>query len=116
MSGRLAAAPATTAATYSQFEQLREGRAIIKQEAETLLELSQRLDTDFCRVVDLILHLRGRVVITGVGKAGLIGQKVVATLASTGTRSQFLHPTEALHGDLGCLSSDDVLLTISNSG
>ncbi len=116
MSGRALAEPATTAATYSQFEQLREGRAIIKQEAEALLELSQRLDTDFCRVVDLILNLRGRVVVTGVGKAGLIGQKVVATLASTGTRSQFLHPTEALHGDLGCLSSDDVLLAISNSG
>jgi arabinose-5-phosphate isomerase len=116
VSSRAPAEPATTAATYSQFEQLREGRAIIKQEAETLLELSQRLDTDFCRVVDLLLHLRGRVVITGVGKAGLIGQKVVATLASTGTRSQFLHPTEALHGDLGCLSSDDVLLAISNSG
>lgn len=116
LSSRAAVEPATTAATYSQFEQLREGRAVIKQEAETLLELSQRLDTDFCRVVELILHLRGRVVITGVGKAGLIGQKVVATLASTGTRSLFLHPTEALHGDLGCLSSDDVLLAISNSG
>lgn len=116
VSSRVAAEPATTAATYSQFEQLREGRAIIKQEGEALLELSQRLDTDFCRVVDLMLHLRGRVVVTGVGKAGLIGQKVVATLASTGTRSQFLHPTEALHGDLGCLSSDDVLLAISNSG
>lgn len=116
ISSRSAAEPATVAATYSQFEQLREGRAIIKEEAETLLELSQRLDTDFCRVVDLILNLSGRVVITGVGKAGLIGQKIVATLASTGTRSQFLHPTEALHGDLGCLSSDDVLLAISNSG
>ena len=115
-SSRATAEPATTAVTYSQFEQLREGRAIIKQEGEALLDLSQRLDTDFCRVVDLILHLRGRVVVTGVGKAGLIGQKVVATLASTGTRSQFLHPTEALHGDLGCLSSDDVLLAISNSG
>ena len=116
VSSRAAVEPAATAVTYSQFEQLREGRAIIKQEAETLLELSQRLDTDFCRVVDLILHLRGRVVITGVGKAGLIGQKVVATLASTGTQSLFLHPTEALHGDLGCLGSDDVLLAISNSG
>jgi arabinose-5-phosphate isomerase len=107
---------ATPAATSAQFEQLREARAVIKQEAETLLELSQRLDTDFCRAVEMILGLRGRVVVTGVGKAGLIGQKVAATLASTGTRSQFLHPTEALHGDLGCLSSDDVLLALSNSG
>ena len=105
-----------TAATFSQFEQLREARALIKQEAETLLELANRLDTDFCRAVELILEIRGRVVATGIGKAGLIGQKVSATLASTGTRSQFLHPTEALHGDLGCLGDDDVLLALSNSG
>lgn len=105
-----------TAATFSQFEQLREARALIKHEGETLLELSQRLDTDFCRAVEMILSIHGRVAVTGVGKAGLIGQKVSATLASTGTRSQFLHPTEALHGDLGCLGSDDVLLALSNSG
>ena len=59
-----------TVATFSQFEQLREGRAIIKQEAETLLELANRLDTDFCRAVETILQVRGRVVVTGVGKAG----------------------------------------------
>lgn len=112
----MAAVASRTAATFSQFEQLREGRAVIKQEAETLLELANRLDTDFCRAVEMILQVRGRVVVTGVGKAGLIGQKVSATLASTGTRSQFLHPTEALHGDLGCLGSDDVLLALSNSG
>ncbi len=105
-----------TAATFSQFEQLREARALIKQEGETLLELANRLDTDFCRAVEMILHTSGRVVVTGVGKAGLIGKKVSATLASTGTRSQFLHPTEALHGDLGCLDCDDVLLALSNSG
>lgn len=112
----MAAVVNRTAATFSQFEQLREGRAIIKQEAETLLELSHRLDTDFCQAVELILRATGRVVVTGVGKAGLIGHKIVATLASTGTRSQFLHPTEALHGDLGCLGDDDVLLALSNSG
>ena len=76
-----------TAATFSQFEQLREARALIKQEGETLLELANRLDTDFCRAVEMILHASGRVVVTGVGKAGLIGKKVSATLASTGTRS-----------------------------
>lgn len=106
----------STAVTFSQFEQLREARAVIKQEAETLLELAHRLDTNFCRAVEMILQTRGRVAVTGVGKAGLIGQKISATLASTGTRSQFLHPTEALHGDLGCLGSDDVLLALSNSG
>jgi len=112
----MAVVSASRAATSSQFEQLREARSIIKQEAETLLELANRLDTDFCRAVDAILQASGRVVVTGVGKAGLIGQKLTATLASTGTRSQFLHPTEALHGDLGCLSRDDVLLAMSNSG
>lgn len=111
-----AALASRTAVTFSQFEQLREARAVIKQEAETLLELAHRLDIDFCRAVEAILHARGRVVVTGVGKAGLIGQKISATLASTGTRSQFLHPTEALHGDLGCLSPDDVVLALSNSG
>ena len=112
----MAAVSNHTAATFSQFEQLREARALIKQEGETLLELANRLDTDFCRAVEMILHASGRVVVTGVGKAGLIGKKVSATLASTGTRSQFLHPTEALHGDLGCLDNDDILLALSNSG
>ena len=112
----MAAASAQRAVTYSQFEQLREARSIIKQEAETLLELANRLDADFCRAIEAILHARGRVVVTGIGKAGLIGQKLTATFASTGTRSQFLHPTEALHGDLGCLSHDDVVLALSNSG
>ena len=112
----MAAVSVDRAVSYSQFEQLREARSIIKQEAETLLELAHRLDTDFCRAVEAILHARGRVVVTGIGKAGLIGQKLTATFASTGTRSQFLHPTEALHGDLGCLSQDDIVLAISNSG
>ncbi len=105
-----------SAVSYSQFEQLREARAVIKQQAETLGELANRLDTDFCRAVDALLKITGRVVVTGIGKAGLIGQKISATLASTGTRSQFLHPTEALHGDLGCLCREDVLLALSNSG
>ncbi len=114
--GRATEEFAPAAVSYSQFEQLREARAIIKQEAETLLDLSQRLDTDFCRAVEAMLHVSGRVVVIGIGKAGLIGQKISATFASTGTRSQFLHPTEALHGDLGCLSADDLLLALSNSG
>lgn len=107
---------APSAVSFSQFEQLREARAVIKQEAEALTELSNRLDADFCNAVELLLQSNGRTVVTGIGKAGLIGQKIAATLASTGTRSQFLHPTEALHGDLGCLSGDDVLLALSNSG
>ena len=107
---------ASAGVTYAQFEQLREARAVIQHEADVLAELATRLDTDFCRAVEVLLNARGRVVVSGLGKAGLIGQKLVATFASTGTPSQFLHPTEALHGDLGCLSGEDVLLAVSNSG
>lgn len=101
---------------FSRFEQLREARDIIRQEAEALVELARQLDTRFCEAVELIGDCSGRVVVTGIGKAGLIGQKITATLSSMGTRAQFLHPAEAVHGDLGCLSADDVLLAFSNSG
>lgn len=111
----MAAVASRTAATFSQFEQLREGRAIIKQEADALLELASRLDTDFCRAVEMILQVRSSRR-HGRWQSGSDRAKVSATLASTGTRTQFLHPTEALHGDLGCLGSDDVLLALSNSG
>lgn len=101
---------------YAHVEQLREARHIVSHEGQTLIELSRRLDTTFCDAVDRIVSCRGCVVVTGVGKAGLIGQKVAATLSSTGTRAFFLHPTEAFHGDLGSLGGDDVLLLLSHSG
>jgi arabinose-5-phosphate isomerase len=101
---------------YSQFEQLRQARAVILHEAAALQEIAGRLDTSFCRVLDLLHSCQGRVIVTGMGKAGLIGQKITASLASTGTRAHFLHPAEAVHGDLGCLHGDDVLLALSNSG
>jgi arabinose-5-phosphate isomerase len=101
---------------FSQFEQLREARAIITHEGQALLDVARRLDASFCAAVDLLVHCRGSVAVTGVGKAGLIGKKIAATLSSTGTRAYFLHPTEAFHGDLGCVSHDDVLLVLSNSG
>ena len=101
---------------YSQVEQLREARGIVRQEAEALLKLSQQIDTEFCRAVDRILTCSGCVTVTGMGKAGLVGRKISATLNSTGTRSQFLHPAEAVHGDLGCLHADDLVLALSNSG
>ncbi|MEO1999960.1 MAG: KpsF/GutQ family sugar-phosphate isomerase [Planctomycetaceae bacterium] len=101
---------------YSQVEQLREARAIVRQEAEALLSLSQQIDREFCRAVDIITACSGCVTVTGMGKAGLVGRKISATLSSTGTRSQFLHPAEAVHGDLGCLHSEDLVLAISNSG
>ncbi|MCH8830867.1 MAG: SIS domain-containing protein, partial [Planctomycetes bacterium] len=101
---------------HSQLEQLREGRRILKAEADALLGLAQNLGRDFCDAVNAIFHCQGRVIVTGVGKAGLIGHKISATLSSTGTPSHFLHPVEAVHGDLGCVDASDALLVLSNSG
>lgn len=85
-------------------------------EAQTLLEASKNIDDVFDKAVDIILSCTGKLVVTGVGKSGLIGAKMAATFASTGTPSFFLHPTEALHGDLGMISSNDVVIAISYSG
>lgn len=78
--------------------------------------LNQRLDEEFNQAVEMILNCEGRVVVAGIGKSGLVGKKMVATLASTGTPSFFLHPTEAFHGDLGMLKAIDIVILISNSG
>lgn len=101
---------------YSHVEQLREAKRIIEHEATALRNVALELDARFCAATDRILTCTGCVVITGIGKAGLIGQKIAATLSSTGTRSHFLHPAEAVHGDLGCVRSDDMMLILSNSG
>jgi arabinose-5-phosphate isomerase len=101
---------------FDDFEQLREAREIVREAAAALVELSRGLDTTFCAAVNLITACRGTVVVTGMGKAGLIGRKIAATLSSTGTRAVFLHPAEAVHGDLGCVCADDVVLALSNSG
>ncbi len=85
-------------------------------EADTLLEAKEHIFDEFDKAVELILSCRGKLIVTGVGKSGLIGAKIAATLASTGTPSFFLHPTEALHGDLGMIGSDDIVLAISYSG
>lgn len=103
-------------ATFTQVEQLREGRAILRQEADAVAELSRQLGLEFCHAVERLFHCTGAVIVSGMGKAGLIGQKISATLSSTGTRSRFLHPGEAVHGDLGCLTPGDLLLVLSNSG
>jgi arabinose-5-phosphate isomerase len=89
---------------------------VIRLESNTIAGLEARLGEGFLRAVDMILACDGLVVVAGVGKAGLVGQKISATLASTGTPSLFLHPTEALHGDLGRIRSRDLLFLISNSG
>ncbi|WP_101775117.1 KpsF/GutQ family sugar-phosphate isomerase [Pasteurella oralis] len=85
-------------------------------EEQALARLSQRLDQQFTDVVELLLHCEGRLVIGGIGKSGLVGKKMVATFASTGTPSFFLHPTEAFHGDLGMLKPIDIVMLISYSG
>lgn len=96
---------------------LDKARGVILQEARTLGDLADRLDgASLDRAVDLILSTKGRVVVSGMGKAGLIGQKISATLASTGTPSLFLHPAEAVHGDLGRVLKEDLVLMLSNSG
>ena len=91
-------------------------RRVLEIEAKTLNELVDRLDQNFVRAVEILFACRGRVVVAGMGKSGLIGQKISATLSSTGTPSFFLHPSEALHGDLGRLVRHDVLLALSYSG
>ncbi|QFR48390.1 KpsF/GutQ family sugar-phosphate isomerase [Sulfurimonas lithotrophica] len=85
-------------------------------EANTLLEAAKKIDDVFEAAVELILNSKGKLIVTGVGKSGLIGAKMAATFASTGTPSFFLHPTEALHGDLGMISEGDVVIAISYSG
>ena len=108
------AAAAKHAATPE--EQLRYARQIIEMESRALEALAGRLDASFCRAVDLIYRCAGSVLVSGMGKAGLIGQKIAATLASTGSRSHFLHPAEAIHGDLGRIHRDDCILMLSQSG
>jgi len=85
-------------------------------EADALYKMAERLDQNFLNAVALIMHTKGKLIITGVGKSGLVGAKMAATFASTGTSSFFLHPTEALHGDLGMIGKDDALIAISSSG
>ena len=95
---------------------LTEARDVIEAEGRAIAGLGERLGLSFVRVVDLVLHCSGRVVVTGMGKSGLVAQKISATLASTGTPSLFLHAAEAVHGDLGRITSEDVVLALSNSG
>ncbi|RKX26490.1 MAG: D-arabinose 5-phosphate isomerase [Candidatus Zixiibacteriota bacterium] len=95
---------------------LDKGRDVIKKEAAAIAELAERLDENFTKAVELILECRGRVIVTGMGKSGLIGKKVAATFASIGIPAFFLHPAEAVHGDLGLVRSEDILIAISKSG
>jgi len=95
---------------------IRQAKEVLQIEAESILKLVDKVGSSFARAVDLIYRSKGRVIVTGIGKSGLIGKKIVATLTSTGTQALFLHPVEGLHGDLGIVVKDDVLIAISNSG
>ncbi len=91
-------------------------REVLQIEAEGILAVRERIGDEFCRAVDMIMTCPSRLIVTGIGKSGLVGQKITATLNSTGTPSFFLHPVEAMHGDLGMVSATDVILAISYSG
>ncbi len=91
-------------------------REVLRIEAESISQLIPKIDQNFTRAVDLIYRSKGRVIVTGIGKSGLIGKKIVATMTSTGTPAIFLHPVEGLHGDLGIVTKEDVMIAISNSG
>lgn len=97
-------------------EILRQAREVIQIEVEAVQGLLDRLDDNFVRVVETLLSCQGRVVVTGIGKSGLVGRKIAATLTSTGTPAVFLHPVEGLHGDLGMVTPKDIILAISHSG
>ena len=93
-----------------------EAKKVIQAEAQAVKELSGRLDQKFLRAVNLLAKCQGRVIVTGMGKTGIVGRKIAATLSSTGTPSMFMHSAEAVHGDLGQVTRNDVLIVISNSG
>ena len=97
-------------------QRIERAREIVEREAAAVRQVADRIGPTFVRALDMILGLRGRVVTAGMGKAGFIAQKVSATLASTGTPSIFLHPAEAIHGDLGRVDKEDLLLAFSKSG
>lgn len=106
----------TDTRTQRDAARLERGRRVIRLECEALAEAERRLDERFARAVELIASSKGRIIVAGVGKSGLIGRKIAATLTSTGTPATFLHPVDSVHGDLGIVGADDVAILISKSG
>jgi len=98
------------------FTVIRQAREVLQIEAQGILDLIDRIGPAFEQAVEMILNSSGRVILTGIGKSGIVGRKITATLNSTGTPSLFLHPAEAIHGDLGMVRADDIVIVISNSG
>jgi arabinose-5-phosphate isomerase len=95
---------------------IEEAKRVLRVEAQSILDLAERIDENFSRAVDLLYRCKGKVVLMGMGKSGLVGRKIASTFASTGTPSFFLHPAEGLNGDFGMLAKEDVIIAISNSG
>ena len=100
----------------SEDDLLVQAKSALRLEAQAILEMAERLDEQFCRAIGMILDCRGRVIVTGMGKSGLIGRKIAATLSSTGTPAFFLHPAEGSHGDIGMIAKQDLMVVLSNSG
>jgi len=95
---------------------IEKAKEVIRKEAKAIADLEQKINHQFAKAVELILKSKGRVIVTGIGKSGIIGKKIAATLASTGTPAMFLHPVEGVHGDLGMVRRDDVVIAITKSG
>lgn len=108
--------PSPSAQSLAPSAQLRAAREVLRIEAVALWKVSTYLDSAFTDAIELIRGSQGSVIVTGMGKAGLVGQKIAATLASTGTRSHYVHPAEAFHGDLGRIAAGDVVLMLTQSG
>jgi arabinose-5-phosphate isomerase len=113
---RHASAGMPSAVPVGDYSSVEEGKRVLRIEAQAVSGLVDRLDRRFADAVHLLYQCKGKVVVAGMGKSGLIGQKIAATLASTGTPSFFLHPAEGVHGDLGMVARRDALIAISNSG
>lgn len=95
---------------------LSEGQRVLRQEAQAVATMAENLNARFCLAVEMIAKCSGRIIATGVGKSGLIARKIASTMSSLGIRALFLHPTEAVHGDMGVLAPDDLILALSHSG
>ena len=108
--------PATLSGQTDAAAAIERGRRVLRMERDALSEAERRLGDEFAHAVELIATSRGRVIVAGVGKSGLIGRKIAATLTSTGTPAMFLHPVESVHGDLGIVGPDDVAILLSKSG
>jgi arabinose-5-phosphate isomerase len=116
MSTTLSGTRAPDAALADRDEVLERARQVIRMEAESVAALEARIGDDFARAVETVLAATGRVIVSGVGKSGIVGRKIAATLTSTGTPATYLHPVDALHGDLGIVGRGDVAILLSKSG